>query len=436
MLALLFAPSALIIGGPAALSTPAEVKLVGDWEVEVSLPVPNDPTRKRTAKLAIVPPKPVEVTNERVGMLEEWNPAAPGWARKSFPSIKDELCSARFALVPGTVKVSSLDTPPKLFDPDKDFKTDLEWGALGRLAGGAIGPTQAVSLSYQFMQRRLDSIILTPGGDLVAREGKPHIAIPQPPELNPGEQRVANIWLPAQISRLTPDNLFPILETSFPEPEKPPTSEAERLLPKTLAKLRSGEPLKILAWGDSVTQGYLGEDQWQNQFVRRLKQRFPKANITLVTVGWGAHTSTSFLEAPPGHIRNFDESVLQVRPDLVVSEFVNDASLDVAAVEKNYNKFLRDFQRIGAEWIILTPHYNSFMLLPGERDLDNDPRPYVKMVRRFAPANHIALADASTRYGRLWRQGIPYSTLMVNTSNHPDVRGMAIFVDSLMPLFP
>jgi hypothetical protein len=49
--------------------------------------------------------------------------------------------------------------------------------------------------------------------------------------------------------------------------------------------------------------------------------------------------------------------------------------------------------------------------------------------------NGLALADASKRWGRLWRQGIPYMTLMLNAINHPDPRGMGIFVDSLMELF-
>ena len=48
----------------------------------------------------------------------------------------------------------------------------------------------------------------------------------------------------------------------------------------------------------------------------------------------------------------------------------------------------------------------------------------------------MALADASRRYGRLWRQGIPYSTLLLNSINHPDARGMKLFADALMELFP
>jgi hypothetical protein len=135
---------------------------------------------------------------------------------------------------------------------------------------------------------------------------------------------------------------------------------------------------------------------------------------------------------------NYEEKVLGAKPDLVVSEFVNDAGLSSQAVEQRYSKLLADFEKIGAEWIILTPHYvrPDWMGLNRERDIENDPRPYVAGLREFAAKHLVALADASRRYGRLWRQGIPYSSLMLNSINHPDERGMTIFADGLMTLFP
>ena len=47
------------------------------------------------------------------------------------------------------------------------------------------------------------------------------------------------------------------------------------------------------------------------------------------------------------------------------------------------------------------------MGLTRQRDIDDDPRPYVAGLRQFAAARNVALADASLRYGRLWRQGMP-----------------------------
>ena len=59
----------------------------------------------------------------------------------------------------------------------------------------------------------------------------------------------------------------------------------------------------------------------------------------------------------------------------------------------------------------------------------------MKTVRELAASNNIALADAALRYGRLWRQGIPYNTLMTNAINHPNAAGMKLFADALMALF-
>ena len=209
-----------------------------------------------------------------------------------------------------------------------------------------------------------------------------------------------------------------------------------------MEKLRSGQPLRILAWGDSVTVGtYLPDwehQRWQEQFVTRLRTRFPKAQIELVTEAWGGRNTGSYLAEPPGSEHNYGEKVLARKPDLIVSEFVNDAGMNEAQVEQHYGKLLADFKAIGAEWIILTPHYvrPDWMGLTQELEIDDDPRAYVKGLRQFAAKHQLALADASLRYGRLWRQGIPYSTLMLNSINHPDARGMSLFADSLIGLFP
>jgi hypothetical protein len=234
--------------------------------------------------------------------------------------------------------------------------------------------------------------------------------------------------------------LLPVTETAFPEPPQARPTAAEKLLPKTLAKLRSGEKLRFLAWGDSVTAcGYIPNDQrWQAQFVARLKERFPKANIELISNGWGGRNTDSFLHEPPGSQFNYAETVLGAKPDLVVSEFVNDAWMDPPTVEQRYNRFLTDFNAIGAEWCILGPHYvrPDWMGLTTERDCDEDPRPYVKGIRAFAAKHNVAMADTSARWGRLWRQGIPYSSYFCNAINHPDGRGMKLFADALMALFP
>ena len=201
--------------------------------------------------------------------------------------------------------------------------------------------------------------------------------------------------------------------------------------------------MKVLAWGDSVTNGgYLPEgERWQGQFLRRLRERFPKAEIELASCGWGGRNSAAFRSvkmAPPGHPYNYREKVLGARADLCVMEFVNDCGMGREAVMKAYGEILADFKAQGTELCILTPHYTrpDWMGLPSQKYCDRDPRPYVWHVREFCRANGVACADASLRWGRLWRQGVPYKTLLVNDINHPNAQGMSYFADALMDLFP
>ena len=79
--------------------------------------------------------------------------------------------------------------------------------------------------------------------------------------------------------------------------------------------------------------------------------------IEWITQAWGGRNTGSYLAEPAGSPHNYRETVLAGKPDLIVSEFVNDASLKTAQGEERYAKLLADFQAIGAEWIILTTHY-------------------------------------------------------------------------------
>ena len=403
-----------------------------------------DAPRALAATIRVGPPTLITVTAERHASLPLFNPNAGGWIK----GAQLHGVQAQETTTPGLLEADSFtlragpEPDAALFQRGQDYVMDPAWGTFGRTTNDLIQPDQPVFASYRYAQLRLDAVVLTPEGRIVLRPGEPRSAAPLPPTIEAGERHLGNIWLPGRLTKLGPEHLFPILESAYPGPPKPSPSPAERWLPKTMRKLQSGERLRLLAWGDSVTVGtYLPDWQhhrWQEQFAARLRQRFPRAEIELVTEAWGGRNTASYLGEPPGSEHNYREKVLGAKPDLIVSEFVNDAGLNPPQVEERYGKLLADFQDIGAEWIVLTPHYvrPDWMGLTREREIDDDPRPYVAGLRQFAAAHPVALADASRRYGRLWRQGIPHTILMLNSINHPDARGMRIFADALMELFP
>jgi len=403
------------------------------WQIKVTCDAGS-------AVLTVDPPDWVSVADERYETLALFR--GPVW-RRGTPLLgtKAEACSVADALAPSSLVVR--DRPgagAKTYTLGKDYQLEPRWGGFGRLEGGTIAAGQPVFASYRYALMRLDSAVLTADKKIVLRRGVPHVATPRPPDLAAGETRVGNIWLSGRIDGLTAANCFPVLEAAYPASQRVGPTAAERLLSKTLAKLQAGQPVRILAWGDSVTECvYLPfQQKWQEQFAARLRERFPKASIVMLSEGWGGRTTTAYRSEPPGSPRNYAEKVLALKPDLIVSEFINDASMDEAAVLGNYGAILKDFKKIGAEWIILTPHYArpDWMGLKQETGCDQDPRPYVRGLRLFAENNRVALADVSLRWGRLWRQGVPYSTLLLNNINHPDERGMKIFADALMDVFP
>jgi len=425
---------------PLSAAEPARLGVAGDWKVNVECPTADGVTRKATVDIA--PPAWVTVTAEKFARLPPFDAKGAPW-KKGAPlaGVKAQECTSTGLLDGASLQLRSgpaADAP--LLVRGKDYQADLDWGSVGRLPDGALKADQPVWASYRHALRRIDSIVIDAGATITVRPGQPHVAAPRPPELAPGQRRLGNVYLPGMVDKLSAELLFPVLETAYPEPPRPTPSVAAKLLPKTLVKLQRGEPLKILAWGDSVTVGTFVGDltlRWQEQFVARLKQRFPQAKIELVTEAWGGRNTGSYLAEPPGSVHNYREKVLALRPDLIVSEFVNDAGLNPKQVQERYGKLLADFRGIGAEWIILTPHYvrPDWMKLTSQREIDDDPRPYVAGLRQFTAENNVPLADAARRWGRLWRQGIPYHTLMLNGINHPDSRGMQMFAESLMELF-
>jgi lysophospholipase L1-like esterase len=261
-----------------------------------------------------------------------------------------------------------------------------------------------------------------------------------PPRLRPGETAIANVWIPGGTAGLTDENLYVIehtLASRVPEGE----SVAERLLPRTLAKLRNGESVRIVSWGDSVTCGggvNQEKEKWyQYQFLGRLRERFPQAEIELLTAGWGGASSRQYMDAPAGGQHDFQRDVLDPKPDLITIEFVNDAYLKGDAFVKHYDEIMAHLETTGAEVVLITPHYvrPDWMGVETQK-VSDDPRPYVASLRAYARERSIALADASRKWGLLWRQGLPYMTLLANSINHPDARGHALFADALMELFP
>ncbi len=446
---------ASLICGTVFASAP-DASLTGARSVKVEY-------QGRDAEFEIAPPSWLEVVDDRWDALPVFNPGASSWAKgRVLRGVNACECAVFGALDPDSVVVKFENG--EVLTRGNDYEFDESSGALGRLADGRIGENVAILASYRCVESRIDSIVLNADGQITLVQGESRVLSPEPPILENGCKRLVNVYITGRGEALTNSCLFPVDEVFSDELNSldaavfvtnvakyiaeneiasvPPYSDAgavKKFLPKTWSKLVNGEEIRILAWGDSVTAcGYLPDDQrWQIKFGARLQEMFPDAKITVLSEAWGGRSSDSYRNEPAGSPKNYREKVLGLKPDLIISEFVNDAYMDEATVAKRYGEMLADFKEIGAEWIILGPHYvrPDWMGLTSECGIDDDPRPLVKGLRKFCEENETPFADTPTLYGKLWRSGVPYLTLMTNNINHPNNFGMELFSAALARLF-
>jgi len=422
------------------------VRIVGPWKIAVGPGTvsPDGGIARRLAAEAVFdvsPPERIAVRAEKYDALPEFNENTAGWVKGARPAkIITQECTATGALVPESLRVrSASDEKAPPFVLDKDYRLDPLWGAFGRVPGGAIGENTPVSVDYDYFPERLDCVALDTAGHARLVSGTPAMGAVLPPTLGPGETALAYLFVRGGMTGLDNESVFPV---QLSAPAAPATAHvAEKSLPKTLAKLRAGEKVVIVAFGDSVTcgGGVDGHPElfYQNRFAAELQKRFPKAKIELRTAGWGGASSKRYMDAPRGGEHDYLRDVLEPRPDLVTIEFVNDAYLDEAGVAQHYGKILADVRGVGAEMIFITPHLvRPDWLKSDTLKVDTDPRAYVRGLLQLAERENVAVADASKEWCALWRRGLPYVTLLANSINHPDERGHAIFANALMALFP
>jgi len=388
--------SILILAACIVLDAWAGISPVAQWAVEVKC-------GENASTLAVDPPQRVVVADERHDVLPVFNGKRSGWGQgERLNGVRAFECGVRFALEASSVKICSASDGRELVR-GVDYEINPEWGSVGWVSKKR--DCGAVLVNYAYHQRRIDAVVRRTDGTIALRKGEPHVCNPAVPSCASDETLLGTVYVDAKTLQLTEDNIFPV---------EPPAANASPIAfnpPKrTLAKLRSGQKVKILAWGDSVTDGFWlkPQERWQEQFACWLKNEYPDANIELISNGWSGRKSENFLREPPGSRHNFKETVLDVKPDLVISEFVNDASSKERIVAETYaGKLLPAFRESGIDWIVLTPHYvrHDWMGLKNFKNCDNDPRPFVKALREFAQREGVGLADASLLWGGLWRRG-------------------------------
>ncbi len=414
--------------GSNVIVTPGNCKL-GGASVTVTQP----------ATLIVSPAHVIAVTDEPLMLSVD---KSAGWAKGTrLKGCGAQDVNAYRSFVPGSLEIRKTKGGKRLKE-GTDYLVDVSWGHVGLGTKSRVTANDTVFASYRYSMLRMDTIQVSAEGKASLKNGESHISTPVPPLADTGCIAIAHIFINYCDTEVKTDQIYMILETAT----QAVTGSTKGLIPKTLTKLRAGGSVKIVCWGDSVTAGGNAskpEFRYPDVFISGLCERFPLAKIDMENISAGGSNSRQWLypEKYLYHDKPWQETgvtwqrIADAKPDLVTLEFVNDANQTPAIVKEVYSEILKRVQDIGAELILITPHFTMTQMM-GFKDMrETEKRPYVLALREFAGKHNIALADASARWEHLAKEGIPYTTLLHNTINHPDDRGHRLFAEELWVCF-
>lgn len=377
---------------------------------------------RAAVELAVEPASRVAATNEPHVLGDE--PPATwhlGTALKHTLGPVDKGTRMPFALDPDSVRVHA---DGKVYREGTDYFLDRDWGGMSRLPDGSIAAGQKVMVDYAAYLERVDVVQVSKEGAVSVKTGKPVPVCARAPRPDPGCAALANVYVPYRTAKIEAGNIYPMPEKDLTWRSFVKASGREHLA-NTLGLLKAGRRVTVVCWGDSVTAGGSAsspEKTYVELFRKRLAKAWPNAEINLINAGIGGSSTDS-------RRAGFEKEVLDLNPDLITVEFVNDLGLPAERIAANYAEFIgrARARNPNIEFIVITPA----SILPAW--MGNFPV-FIPAVRKAAADNRVALADASNIWENLRAVGIPYMTLNANAINHPDDLGHEFFAACLMRL--
>jgi lysophospholipase L1-like esterase len=201
--------------------------------------------------------------------------------------------------------------------------------------------------------------------------------------------------------------------------ETPPAvdNDSAVTLPKTVAKLQLGEPVRIVCFGDSVTGVYYhtgGRRAYTDMLGIALVRVFPKANVTTINAGISGHTTVNALS-------RIDRDVLAHEPTLVTVMFgLNDmGGLSLDQFRDNLRTIVEKCRAAGAEVLLATP--NDVINTSG-RPTEKLAR-YCEVVREVGREQDVPVCDCYGELEALRSRDATAWRLLLSDEIHPNMDG-------------
>ena len=208
----------------------------------------------------------------------------------------------------------------------------------------------------------------------------------------------------------------------------PPKDGARSMgsLPHVAGKLAAGQPVLIVAFGSSSTQGYgttSPEFTYPNRLAAQLHRKYPGADITVLNHGVGG-------EDAPEMMKRLQTSVIDAKPDLVIWQVGTNAvlrNLDPVETAAMVESGIARIQASGADLVLVDPQYSPRVTEHGE-----SASRMVRLLRKVAALRHVGIFPRF-EVMREWhdQQALPIDSFVIADGLHMNDWGYACFAQLL-----
>ena len=197
-------------------------------------------------------------------------------------------------------------------------------------------------------------------------------------------------------------------------------------LPHVAAKLASGEPVVIIAFGSSSTQGYgttSPQFTYPNRLARQLRRQYPSANITVLNRGKGG-------EDAPEMMKRLQTEVIDMKPDLVIWQVGTNAvlrNLDPAETALQVEDGVARIQAAGADFVLVDPQYS-----PRVTERAESASRMIRLLGKIAELRHVGIFPRF-EVMREWheQQALAIDSFVIADGLHMNDWGYACFAQLL-----
>jgi acyl-CoA thioesterase-1 len=194
-------------------------------------------------------------------------------------------------------------------------------------------------------------------------------------------------------------------------------------LKKSIQKFTSGEPIKIIALGDSLTQGWMVRKGYLDFLAEMLEKKYPACDVTIINRGIPGDTAE-------GGLFRLREDVLDGDPDLVFIQFaLNDAFMGVDPGRfRNTIKLIVERIKADTEAEILLITSVPIMYEASDAMAER----FYAILADIAEEEDVSIAMVHSYWKKKVSEGIDFRGLVQGDMVHPNVEGYRLMAEAII----